>query len=297
MTELSANNSGGGEAASSELASNTSQGDELDTGTNTEGEGAEGTPEPETEEVEHEGQKYKIPKALKGALLMQSDYTKKTQELADKGRSHEERETAFKQTEAQHREHLQDVGKVYALNDKVQNWEKTFKSPEWAAFERNPETAPQAQAWFRQYLMDKDDLGKASGELQQKVSQRTLDEQRSSAKRIEEGHAAVARDVKDWNPETFGKVKDFGVREFGLKAEEIASVSDPRLLKIIHRAYLGDLAIKKLAASEKAAAAEEVKPLSTVTGNARSQPGPRDSDSTDAWMRKRNAQTNPRKTA
>lgn len=296
MSEL-ANNPQGGEAVSPELAANTSQGDELDTGANTEGDEPEGATEPETEEVEHEGQKYKIPKALKGALLMQSDYTRKTQELADKGRTFEERETAFKQTEAQHREHLQDVGRVYSLHDKVQGWEKTFNSPEWAAFERNPETAPQAQSFFRQYLMDKDALGKAAGELQQKVSQRTLDEQRSGAKRIEEGHAAVARDVKGWTPELFGKAKDFAVREFGYKPEEISAQFDPRNLKLLHRAYLGDQAIKKLAASEKAAATEEVKPLSTVSGTTRTQSGPRDSDSTDAWMRKRNQQTNPRKTA
>lgn len=35
----------------------------------------------DTEEVEHDGQVYRIPRALKGAFLMHGDYTRKTQEL------------------------------------------------------------------------------------------------------------------------------------------------------------------------------------------------------------------------
>ena len=37
----------------------------------------------DSEEVEHEGQKYRIPKALKSALMMNADYTRKTQEVAE----------------------------------------------------------------------------------------------------------------------------------------------------------------------------------------------------------------------
>jgi hypothetical protein len=40
------------------------------------------------EEIEYgEGQKYAVPKALKGAFLMQADYTRKTQELAEQRRT------------------------------------------------------------------------------------------------------------------------------------------------------------------------------------------------------------------
>ena len=39
--------------------------------------------EEELEEIEREGQKYKIPKALKNEFLMHKDYTQKTQSLAE----------------------------------------------------------------------------------------------------------------------------------------------------------------------------------------------------------------------
>jgi hypothetical protein len=51
--------------------------------------------EQETEEIDFNGEKHRIPKALKGAFLMQADYTRKTQEIAERGRSLEDRETAL----------------------------------------------------------------------------------------------------------------------------------------------------------------------------------------------------------
>src|SRR3569623_2475061 len=42
----------------------------------------EATPTVEEIELEHEGQKYRLPKALEGYLLRQQDYTQKTQELS-----------------------------------------------------------------------------------------------------------------------------------------------------------------------------------------------------------------------
>ena len=43
----------------------------------------ESEPEDDTEEVDYEGKKYRVPKDIKDALLRQSDYTRKTQELAE----------------------------------------------------------------------------------------------------------------------------------------------------------------------------------------------------------------------
>src|SRR5262245_52574677 len=48
----------------------------------------ESGPEPEeSEEIEHDGRKYLVPKALRPLLLMQADYTRKTQEVAEQRRA------------------------------------------------------------------------------------------------------------------------------------------------------------------------------------------------------------------
>jgi hypothetical protein len=44
-------------------------------------------PAEDGEEIEHEGRKYLVPKALKPLLLMQADYTRKTQEVAEQRRA------------------------------------------------------------------------------------------------------------------------------------------------------------------------------------------------------------------
>lgn len=240
----------------------------------------------ETEtEIEHAGAKYRIPKALKGAFLMQADYTRKTQEIADKGRSLEERHNALQHQERLEKEHMTRVGRVHALNEELAR----YGSVDWAAF--RAQDPARAQHLWQTLLQIKETRDKMLGQLQSEIQQKAFEAQRDNAKRVEEGHAALARDIKDWNPEIFGKVRDFGAREFGFDPGEIAAVHDPRMLKVLHRAYLGDQAIKKLSASEQAAASESLRPLPTVTGNGRTTRGPNDDLSVEEWMRRRNQQS------
>src|SRR5690349_1139844 len=98
------------------------------TETDLETEGEEGEaaqPEPdETEEVEHEGKKYKIPKPLKGALLMQADYTRKTQEVAEQRKQVEAERARFAEEQKLIAESISEFGKVQALNDALAQYDK-----------------------------------------------------------------------------------------------------------------------------------------------------------------------------
>ena len=78
--------------------------------------GAEdGQPEDDTEEVDWDGTKYRIPKALKPGLLMQADYTRKTQELAEQRRHVEQhvqslsQQAELQQATLEHRVNLRTV--------------------------------------------------------------------------------------------------------------------------------------------------------------------------------------------
>lgn len=298
MSDLSANNSGGGEAVSPELASNAPQGDDIETGLETEGDEPASPTEPETEEVEEGGVKYKIPKALKDAFLRQSDYTKKTQEVADRARAIEERDTAIKNNERVFSEHRQAFIEAQGLDNQVKDFEKV----NWQELNQK-ELAGQlekgtVQTLWLHYQQAKDARDKSLGTLQQKIAESSRNADAQTSKRREESHAEVARSIKDWNPQTFDKVKEFGAREFGLKPADFSNgETDPRLLRVLHRAFVGTQAMQKLAASEKAKAVEEVAPLPTVGGAKTAKPGLRDDLSMEEWMRRRNTQTNPRKTA
>ena len=54
-------------------------------------------PEDDREEVDFEGRKYTVARALKDALLRQADYTRKTQELADGRKAFEAERATFQQ--------------------------------------------------------------------------------------------------------------------------------------------------------------------------------------------------------
>lgn len=252
----------------------------------------EDNPADEDEEVDFDGKKFRGPKGLKDAILRQADYTVKTQAVAERGRTLEEREKSFSEQARLHQEHLADVGRVYAINEKVQQWEKAFKEPGWAQFEQaNP---GQAQALFRQYLLDKDALRDAAGGLQQKINMRSQEAQRESAKRVEEAHSVVAREIKDW-PAVRDKATDFAVSQLGFKPDEIKGLDDPRTIKALHLAYVGAQAIKREAAARKAAASEDAQPIRAVGSNsgaiARKPTDPSGDKLSDAeWVARRNEQ-------
>jgi len=123
------------------------------------------------------------------------------------------------------------------------------------------------------------------------MNQRAFDQQRATAKQIEDSRIVIQRDVKDWSPELAGKLMEFGTREFGFTPHEVQTVTDPRLIRLLHRAYLGDQAIKRAAASQKLASSDGLKPVPQVgSRSAANGNRPTDRQSVDEWMRSRNEQ-------
>lgn len=244
-------------------------------------------PAEELEEVEHDGKSYKIPKPLKGALLMQADYTRKTQEVAEQRRQHEERVKAFEAGQRIHAEHLSDFARVVAYNDAIAQFEKA----DWPQIRANN---PQLynDLWF-QYQQTKESRDKAVLALQRSVAERNSNAQRESATRIEEARAALARDITDWSPDLAGKLNQFAV-SLGFTPEEVGQVTDPRIVKLLHAAWAGNQAKLTQAAAKKAASVESAKPLSTVggasPGKVKATETASDKLSTDEWLRRRNSE-------
>lgn len=54
---------------------------------------------------------------------------------------------------------------------------------------------------------------------------------------LERGHAELARDIPGWSPELADELGRFATREFGFTEAELATVIDPRLVKLLHRAH------------------------------------------------------------
>jgi hypothetical protein len=238
----------------------------------------------DSEEIEHEGAKYKIPKALKGAVMMHSDYTRKTQEVAEQRRNVEAQEVALRQQTENQQQNLIEVAKFVAINDQLSQYDQV----DYSALNQTDPVKAQ-QLWIeRTQLQEK--RQELAAQLQSREQERLFNEQRATAKRLEEGRAYVSANIKDWSPQLADKLASIG-REMGYTEQELYA-PDIRTLKLLHRAYLGDQVLKKPIASPKSTV--EAKPVTQVSGKSSTVKSP--SQMTDkefaAWRRSQIAKRN-----
>lgn len=236
----------------------------------------------DSEEVEHEGQKYRIPKALKSALMMNADYTRKTQEVAELRRAAEAERTQYQRASA---EHVQALAAVHSIDQQLGQ----FQQVNWQQL--SDEDPIQAQKLWMQYTQLKDSRQQIAGQVQQMEQQRAFETQQATAKRIEEGQAILKRDIPNWGPETARQINDFAAKEFGFQPQELAQVTDPRVVKILHAAMVGTQLVKKQQEGAPSGSSQAaVKPVTKVGGN--NAPARRDMNSLPVgdWMKARNEQ-------
>ena len=81
----------------------------------------------DSEEIEYEGEKYKVPKSLKDAFLRQSDYTRKTQEVAEQRKEFERQRDQFQQQAAMQRQHIEDFSQLHTIDAQIER----FKNVDW----------------------------------------------------------------------------------------------------------------------------------------------------------------------
>jgi len=241
----------------------------------------------EFEEVERAGKKYRIPAALKGELMMQSDYTKKTQEVSETRKALEAREAEIAQQAERVKELSADHKRLAIIDDYLERQQST----NWAKlFDDEPLDAPRKWAEYQHWQHQRQTL---HSKIETTETERAHEMQRETAKQIDEGRKVLERDIKGWSPETAQKVAQFAISS-GLTAEQVSSIHDPILVKILHKAWLGDQLARKTqtAAKNPAAAAEPVKPLTPVAKGrtAPTRSGPSDDMSADEWVAARNRQ-------
>lgn len=237
----------------------------------------------DSEEVDFDGQKYRIPKALKSALMMNADYTRKTQEVAELRREAEAERAQYQQANAQH---VQALAAVHSIDQQIHQ----FQQVDWQRL--SDDDPVQAQKLWMQFQGLKDSRQQVVGQVQQMEQQRAFDLQRATAKRIEEGQAILKRDIPNWGPETARQINDFAAKEFGFQPQELAQVIDPRVVKILHAAMVGTQLVKKQQEGAKSGAnqAADIKPVTRVGGN--NAPARRDMHSMPIgdWMKARSEQ-------
>ena len=190
--------------------------------------------EPDLVEIEVDGESYKVPEVLKDKFMLQADYTRKTQEVAEQ-RKQVEQAQAQLQTQAQlQQQNLEDYAKLIAADKQLQ----AYQQVDWnALYDSDPAEFVRLKEAYREL---KDSRTELTQTLTAKQQQQMIEQQAHLSKIIEEGKQVLAKEIPNWNPTLAKELSDYGVSRLGFKAEEVQSVVDPRVVKMLHKAYLYD---------------------------------------------------------
>lgn len=216
----------------------------------------------DSEEIDHEGEKYKLPKKLadewKNGRLRQQDYTVKTQDLAKQRTEFEAAQQEFVARQQFQQQHIQAVAKVMAIDERLEQFQKL----DWNALtDADPVQALKLDRQMRELQQQR--AQQVDG-LQQSQAKLTFEQQQATARRQQEAREELSKDIPGFGTaEVQKQLLEVG-KAAGYKQEELASVQDPRAVKLLHKAYLYDQLIAKAKAPVTTSA--NITPITRVTG-------------------------------
>lgn len=232
------------------------------------------------EELELEGKKYKVPKRLVQERMLQADYTRKTQEIAE----------TRKALEAQSRQQAESFDALRAEHGKVATIETQLSAYQGINWENEfAADADTARAHYDRYRLLQGQLDEAKQTLSKKEAERLDSQRQESAKALEETKRVLARDIKGWSPELANSLAGIAA-EYGVSSDELLANPNPRDWKILHELHTLRQQVKKQTTAQRTQAATAVQPAKTVGAKSNPPTGLDDRLSTAEWVRRRNAQ-------
>lgn len=211
--------------------------------------------EEELEGVKLRGKKELLEK-LKSERLMQADYTRKTQDVAEQRKAIEAERAEFQKAAQSHQQNLREVAQLVNVDERLNQ----FNQLNWQQVQA--EDPMRAQSLLIEFNQLQAARGQLMNSLTQRQQQQALQQQHEHARRLQEGQAVLARDIKGWGPELAGKLADFGA-SLGIPREALSNVTDPLFVKVLHKAFIGDQFERQKAAKPPA---EPPKPVTRIGG-------------------------------
>jgi hypothetical protein len=219
------------------------------------------------EEVEWQGKLYKIPREVKPGLLMQADYTQKTQQLA------EERKALAAYAEQQanvSRDRIKKAGQLINAEEMIRRYQTEI---DWGQLEaENPPLAQTRMRELQQWQFSREELSREVANLDAQAEgmrqQQALAMQHQVVQRVQEAAAVYHRDIPNWAT-IVPKIMEYGLQqgwsraELGMVPERAheAVLSDPRVGKLLHKAWQLD----QMAQKQQTAAQQRIQPKAAAT--------------------------------
>ena len=242
--------------------------------------------EPDEEDVEYEGKQYKVPKELKDALLRQSDYTRKTQEIAE---TRKQVEAHAQQLHAERQfvqQNLQDVASITAIDQQLSQ----FAQLDWNALtDADPAQAMKLDRQMRDLHAQREQIAFGITQKQAEFQQR---QQQEAARQLEEGRRVLEREIPGWGAEKAQELFMFG-KNYGIPEQMLGSLNHPVLVKALHD--LQQFHQLKAKATTKPKAPVQEKPVTRITASKAQGSIDPDKMNPDQWLKWRESQLRKRK--
>ena len=210
--------------------------DEPDAGDETDGDSASDSDASEGDdnelrfvEIEINGTKYEVPEELKDGYLMQADYTRKTQSLAD---YRKEVELQSKQLETQQAEHQfiaeiqPEINNLGYLQAQIQQLETDLQT--------NMSTMPSDELFRKKIEID--GLQKNAAELKQQLESKYGEFQKTQEQAYTEllnkGAEILKQTIPDWTADKQKELREFALTS-GFTEQEVNSIIDPRHVRML----------------------------------------------------------------
>jgi hypothetical protein len=190
--------------------------------------------EPDLVEVEVDGQSYKVPEVLKDKIMLQADYTRKTQEVAEQRKQVEVAQAQLQQAAQLQQQSLAEYAELMAIDKQIQ----AYSQVDWnALFEQDP-------VEFVRLKSAQGDLKETRQNVAQQINvkhqQQYEQNTQTRIQLIEEGKKTLAKEIPNWNTELGKTISRHAIEKYGFTEAEMNDIIDPRVVKVLYNAYQRD---------------------------------------------------------
>ena len=198
------------------------------------------------EEIDLDGETFRVPPKLKEAVLRQSDYTKKTQEVAEAAKLIQSAQQQMAMQQQWNQVTAQDQQQLQQLESQLAQ----YRSLDWAGMDMETLT----RARFQMDSLKEQADGLRNGlTVKANQFQQALAQQRQQ--QLQHGLEYLRKSIPKFDADTVGALRNYAVNE-GFTPPEVESINDPRLVKLLWKAQQFDtLKSQTKSATEKAKAA------------------------------------------
>jgi len=235
-------------------------------------------------EVELNGQTYKVHPDLRDGYIHQSDYTKKTQEVAEQRRQVEARQSQLQEAAEVQMAHINELAAIQVADQQV----TAFDQIDWdALYNQDPAEAARLS---HQHQMAR--TAKAEAENQFQLAHQTAlqAQQVELAKAQEQCRDVVQRDIAGWSKDVERDVTEYALG-LGYTEQALSMITNPVDIKVLRKAHLYDQQQAKQRNAKPKLKPGDIAPTKKVRAKKSApQNGLHDNLSAEEWVRRRNLQ-------